>query len=636
MTVAVIHYKDAVAVQSAAELPALVLEVAFNSPAGHIYTDAVLADQAAVYYRLGETLGSVAVDRAGNQPGTYIGGVTLNQASLLSADADPSVALNGTTGHISVSDNMILRAEDELTLEAWVKPDVIGAEQTLFHKPLEYYFKIKPSGALEFAYIDRPPPTEEVPAPVGTFYSFTAAYNLLPTTTYHLMVTLDPEWVRIFVDGVAVLELGTPGLRIAQTTSTLYIGTAGTNQFFDGFIDEAAVYTRALTKERAAYHYAARLAPTTTVWTTVSDDNISSSRLKEFRSKRGRQDEQRGPETGSLTGTLRNQDRRFDPTYASSPYYPNVKPIRQARLSATIGGTLYRIWRGDVQEWPQDWNARENLVPLIANDAWDFLSGAEIEALTRPLESAGDRIHAILDAAGWPRERRVIEEGVSFVQAIVKETGNAKNMLENVNAIESGRLFVDKEGNIAFRGRMGPIFDPSVKATFSNIPTGGEFPIVDVTPRSTKETILNSIEIKVKDGVTFKAEDPASMLEYRKRSYSIELPFAFANEAEAKAQWMLSQYKDPFFHVSKAVFEPQMDPNLWAVCLGREIGDRCRFKLYPPGGGAVMDLQVYIEQIEHQYIVGRWTTTMFFSPAGTATYWIMGTSLLGTDTRLAY
>ncbi len=636
MTVAVIHYKDAVAVQSPSELPAITLEVAFDSPAGHIYTDAVLADQAVVYYRLGETAGAVAVDSAGNQPGTYVGGVMLNQTSLLTADANASVALNGSTGHIVVPDNALLHSVDSLSLEAWVNLDVVGTWQTIFFKDQAFFLKVSPLGTLWFSYWDLPPVTEEVPAPVPTQYSYEIPQALIPGVTYHIMVTLDPTWMRGLIDGVELIALGTPGLNINPSTSTLYIGRSAVGEYLDGRIDEAAVYTHGLSPERAAYHFAARLAPTTTTWTTISDDVLSSSRLKEFHCKRGRADELRGPETGSFTGVLRNQDRRFDPSFATSPYYPKVKPVRQIRASATIGGTLYSLWRGDVQEWPQDWIARENTVPVQANDAWDFLAGAEIEAMSRPQESTGDRVHAVLDAAGWPRARRIIAEGISTVQPAVKETGNAKGMLEVLVAMESGNLFIDKSGNLVFKDRMYPVLNSAVLATFSNVPTGGEFPIVDAQPNETENSILNSVEVKVRGGTDFKREDPASMLEYRKRSYSIELPFAFENEAMAKAEYTLSRYKQPFQHVSEATIEPQMDPNLWAVCLGREIGDRVRFKLYPPGGGAMTDLQCFIESIEHTYIVGRWTTKMRFSPAGTDTYWFMGTSLLGTDTRLAF
>lgn len=640
MTVAIFHVKDAGAVPppTPATLPALLLEAAFSAPSGHVYADAIMADQPVVYYRLSETVGITATDNAGNQNASYIGGPTLNQTGLLSGDPNRAVVLTGTN-YIQVPHNTKFQGQKELTLEAWIVPTDIGLGwQTLFYKDGSWTLKISPTGTLQFTYWDAPPaPNPEDPVPAPTQYKFDMAYSLVAGATYHIVITVDEEWVRGYINAEKWLELGTPGVNINPAADTLFIGQDDDSPSpFVGKIDEVAVFTRAISKERVAYHYASSAATTTVTWTTISDDVLGSSRLKALSCKRGRADELRGPETGTFAGELRNQDRRFDPVFASSPYFPNVKPVKQVRLSATIGGTTYPVWRGDAQEWPQEWEARENTVPLQANDAWDFLSAAEIEELARPEEGTGARIGAILDAAGWPRARRVLSTGYSTVQAIENAQGNAKSMIEEIVAVESGIIYVSRTGDITFRDRLFPVLNATPLTTFSNIPLAGEFPIVDARPQETKNTIKNSVEVTVTGGQVFKAESPESMISYRKRSYKIQLPFANPNEAQAKAEWTLAQYKDPYIHIAEAVIEPQMDAGLWAVVLGREIGDRVRFKIYPPGGGGVIDLQCFIESIEHQYIVGRWSTKMKFSPAGTVTYWILGTSLLGTDTRLAY
>lgn len=627
MTIAVIHYKDAVvSVPSPATLPALLLEVAFTAPAGHIYEDAVLADQAVAYYRLNETAGAVAADKAGNVPAAYVGTVTKNQSSLLTGDGDKSILLAGA-GNVEIPDHPKLRVTASLTLEAWINPDTFGpGPRYIFNKTNSFAFYLNSAGIPVFTYFDNP----ELPA-IPTAHTFPFATSLSLNTTYHMMLTLGPEWIRGYINGVMVLELGTPGINISWTDEEIAIGSS-----FSGKIDEAAIYTQELSKERAAYHYGARLASPTITWTTVSDDVPASSRLLDFSCKRGRADEFRGPDTGTFTGELRNQDRRFDPQNTASPYYPNLKPVKQVRLTATIGGSVYPVWRGDIQEWPQHWVARENTVPLQANDAWDFLAGAGIEVLTRPAELTGARVSAILDAAGWPRARRSINPGLSMVQAIDKAQGNAKAMLETVNGVESGQLFVDRNGDIVFKNRMDQVLNSPIVVTFSNMPTGAEVPVAFAQPEEDKNAIRNSITITMDGGTEFKAEDPASMLAYRKRTYAVTLPFDNPNEAQAKAEWTLAQYKDPFPHVAEAVLEPQMDTDLWPIVLGCEIGQRVRFKLFPPGGGVMYDLQCFIELVEHRYIVGRWTTKMRFSPADTQTYWILGTSLLGTDTRLAY
>lgn len=69
--------------------------------------------------------------------------------------------------------------------------------------------------------------------------------------------------------------------------------------------------------------------------------------------RRGRSDELEDMRAGTATIALLNNDRRFDPDYASSPYYPNVRPMQKVRISG--------IWDGDTYEqivvYVQSWQA---------------------------------------------------------------------------------------------------------------------------------------------------------------------------------------------------------------------------------------------------------------------------------------
>ncbi len=85
-------------------------------------------------------------------------------------------------------------------------------------------------------------------------------------------------------------------------------------------------------------------------WTT-----IANSYVRGFNTRRGRNHELDRIEAGTATVRLRNKDRRFDPTYASSPYYPNVKPMKQMRLRATWNAVTYDLYRGFIESWPPNW-----------------------------------------------------------------------------------------------------------------------------------------------------------------------------------------------------------------------------------------------------------------------------------------
>src|SRR5690349_6749532 len=92
-----------------------------------------------------------------------------------------------------------------------------------------------------------------------------------------------------------------------------------------------------LTLEVAFENDANATSPT---WT-----DISSYMQDEITVSRGKQTELDATEPGAFSVTLDNTDRRFDPFYTSSPYYPYVEPMKQVRLRATYNSTTYDVWR---------------------------------------------------------------------------------------------------------------------------------------------------------------------------------------------------------------------------------------------------------------------------------------------------
>lgn len=67
----------------------------------------------------------------------------------------------------------------------------------------------------------------------------------------------------------------------------------------------------------------------TPTWTDLS------ARFRSFNVNRGRQRELDRFGAGRCRITLANEDRALDPTYAASPYYPNVVPMRRVRIRTT-------------------------------------------------------------------------------------------------------------------------------------------------------------------------------------------------------------------------------------------------------------------------------------------------------------
>jgi len=132
--------------------------------------------------------------------------------------------------------------------------------------------------------------------------------------------------------------------------------------------------------------YSAEVAFTTDLmavpgtWTDVSDF------VRGVSTRRGRNHELGKTQAGVATVLLDNRDRRFDPTYATGPYYPNVIPMRHFRIRGTYASTTYPIFYGFVEDWGQTWpepaaNAQgDAIVELHAVDNFKVLNLTQLKS----------------------------------------------------------------------------------------------------------------------------------------------------------------------------------------------------------------------------------------------------------------
>lgn len=94
----------------------------------------------------------------------------------------------------------------------------------------------------------------------------------------------------------------------------------------------------------------------------------------------------RTTETGAFspstaTVVLKNADRRFDPTYTSGPYYPNLLPMKRIRITIEYDSVTYRQFTGFVKAWPQTYEGvLDSSVTLNAVDGTRFLENAVLAA----------------------------------------------------------------------------------------------------------------------------------------------------------------------------------------------------------------------------------------------------------------
>lgn len=222
----------------------------------------VLAATPYLYYKLDENSATTASDSSGNaRNGTYQGtGTTTGSPGACARDTSTAITLDGSTGYLSTP-TLISTAPNTFTIEAWFKTSTTrggkligyGNTQTGASTNYDRHLYMTNTGQIVFGVY--PGAVKSITSP--------ASYN---TGTWHLATaTLSTAGMKLYMDGQIVATDTT------TTTAQAFSGywrigydnlngwtTPPTSYFLAATIDDAAVYTTALTATQIADHYNAR------------------------------------------------------------------------------------------------------------------------------------------------------------------------------------------------------------------------------------------------------------------------------------------------------------------------------------------------------------------------------------------
>jgi rhamnogalacturonyl hydrolase YesR len=238
------------------------------------YHTAVLANKPYVYYEFGEVSGTTAIDSSVNGfNGTYVGGVTMGVAGDDSGGgSDTAVTFDGSTGYASVgtgaeafgsylassSYEFVFKTTSTTTAETLIGTANMGSTITA-----QVWLNENSSGTLTADSIRlyiRDSSGKAYQAAFTNAAVFNGAYN-------HLVWTFTNSTATAYVDGVVqalTVTAGTPATfgPFAYPISFGCYDSRGTNEdYAAATMDEAAIYTNALSAAQVTAHYNALNGP---------------------------------------------------------------------------------------------------------------------------------------------------------------------------------------------------------------------------------------------------------------------------------------------------------------------------------------------------------------------------------------
>jgi hypothetical protein len=235
---------------------------------GGSYRDTILADHPVGFWQLGESSGNVAKDETGNYPGTYLGAPTFGSSSL-TTDPNSSVNFDGSDDAIKADAVSGHSSWAGISMEAWVtvtRSSPTGEEHIM-------NFSTSSGGHAPGLFHDSP--TNKIKFSVGASTSYALSDNAISSGTHYIVGTVGTSNIaKLYVDGVLQNQTGTMTQR-PSASSLFIIGAdhdAGpvTTSFWQGKIDEPAIYDVALNQGQISAHYNAGMSFTGTPSSTTT------------------------------------------------------------------------------------------------------------------------------------------------------------------------------------------------------------------------------------------------------------------------------------------------------------------------------------------------------------------------------
>jgi hypothetical protein len=217
----------------------------------------VLADSPRAYWRLGETSGSSALDQLGVAPGTYVSGVALGVPGAPAGDANTAARFDGVDDRVNMADpasGALDFGTSDFTVEAWVKTTVNGERAVVSKRPFTGpYWQLTVTddsghtGAIRVNVSDG--------AVVREVYG--PARRVDDGAWHHVAAVFDRDvGITVYVDGSS-LATAAPVSGDLASSGPFLVGKSTGYGYFQGDLDEVAVYPTALSAGRVhAHHFA--------------------------------------------------------------------------------------------------------------------------------------------------------------------------------------------------------------------------------------------------------------------------------------------------------------------------------------------------------------------------------------------
>lgn len=350
-----------------------------------------------------------------------------------------------------------------------------------------------------------------------------------------------------------------------------------------------------------------------------------SDRVRSLQIQRGKPRRFSTFPAGASGVRFNNRDRAFDPLYPDSPFFGQIVPRREIRV--TLGPD--RQFTGFVDDWNLNYSLDgDATADAVANDVTSFFSKQTLTAGTPTVELTGARINEVLDdpEVDWSDTQRDIDTGeIELGAQTIEPNTNALGYLQKIAETEQAFLFIDKLGRVAYKTGTG--YQVGQEVTVFGQTSGIPYSGIEVIYGS--ELLYNEIVVANDGGGTAIASSIDSQAEYGIRNLTLtDLLGNSDTDSEVLANKLLQQYQEPEYRIELLQLNMhKLNPIQQAEVMRLELGDIARVDFTPNGIGDPIQRYVQVISIKHDVNVQQHIVRFGFQQ--TQTPLVLDDNLLG-------
>jgi hypothetical protein len=341
---------------------------------------------------------------------------------------------------------------------------------------------------------------------------------------------------------------------------------------------------------------------------TLSGDKFFdiTNRLMAASTTRGKSEALDRIDAGTIDITVDNSDRVFDPLYSAGPYFGQLIPGREVRVSCNGYPVIY----GFIDDLGIAYQpSNRSVVSIQSSDALKTITANNLPATSVPSELSGARVTRILDLpeVAWPSDKRSIDTGDTLLSNVaITQGAQAVSYLQLIGTSEAGEVFISKDGKFVFKERNAtPGAVDIIFTDESSVPGFTVIPFADLSVVYGSEQLYNRIVLSNNKVVPDEAiaEDITSQELYGSRSYSSTgLLTDSATDLQSLANFLLARFKEPQYRFeSVSVVLDVLTEAQQNELLDLEIGNIVQVRFTPSGIPPAIDQYVRVIGINHDW-----------------------------------